>query len=159
MNKSRFALGLFGIGVAIVFHVDALGYPEQAAQMPLIYSVAVALLSLAMIAQEAFNLRRHNVAQLSEGKTQEIRDEEDDGSPRRRGAVFVIFFMAVAYVMAIGTLGYLLATVAFMLASLAVIRTVSMTFSLIGIAALVAVICLVFIGFLGLPIPLLPTFV
>lgn len=158
MNKSRFALGLLGIGVAIIFYVDALGYPEQAAQMPLIYSVAVALLSLAMVSQEMYGHVQQKRIQVNEGETEDTRYSDGDGTPKRKFAVVSIFAMAIVYVSAISSVGYLLATVVFMLASLAVIRTVSLTFSLVGIAILVTVICLVFIQFLGLPIPLLPTF-
>lgn len=161
MNKSRFALGLFGIGIAIFFYVDALGYPDQAAQMPLIYSVAVALLSLAMVAQELIGISRHGTkpARAQERRASIQSEEEGGEEPKRIVTVFLIFAMAIAYVSVMTTAGYLLSTAAFMLASLWLIRTVSLTFTLIGIAVLVAVICLVFIEFLGLPIPLLPTFV
>lgn len=162
MNTNRLIVGIFGVGIAATFYVDALRYPEQAAQMPLIYSVAVALLSLAMIGQELLSLRRRNpqTAQTCEAAAT-VPDDEDEqsGEPRRIFAAFIVFAMAIAYVAVINTLGYLLSTVVFMLASLWLIRTVSLKFSLIGIAVLVAVICLLFIEFLGLPIPLLPTFV
>lgn len=160
MNMSRFFLGLFGIGIAIFFYVDAIGYPDQAAQMPLIYSVAVALLSSAMVAQELIGISRRKTrpVRVEEGQSAIQSEEEGGEKPKRILTVFLIFAMAIAYVSVITTVGYLLATAAFMLASLWLIRTVSLTFTLIGIAALVAVICFVFIGFLGLPIPLLPTF-
>lgn len=51
MNTSRLVLGIFGVGIAVVFAIDSTGYPDQAAQMPLIYSMAVALLSLGMVAE------------------------------------------------------------------------------------------------------------
>ena len=50
MNVSRLLLGVFGIVVAGVFFFDASDYPRAAAQMPMIYAVAVGLLSLAMVA-------------------------------------------------------------------------------------------------------------
>lgn len=163
MNTNRLILGIFGVGIAATFYVDALRYPEQAAQMPLIYSVAVGLLSLAMVGQELFSLRRRTVKTVQTREAEAIAsgDEGDQGDdePRRMIVVFIVFAMAIAYVAVISTAGYLLSTVAFMLASLWLIRTVSLKFSLIGIAVVVAVVCLVFIGFLGLPIPLLPTFV
>ena len=48
MNVSRLLLGVFGIVVAGVFFFDASDYPRAAAQMPMIYAVAVGLLSLAI---------------------------------------------------------------------------------------------------------------
>lgn len=162
MNTNRLILGIFGVGIAATFYVDALRYPEQAAQMPLIYSVAVGLLSLAMVGQELFSLRRRKpkTVQTSEGAATAPGGEDDQGDePHRMIVVFIVFAMAIAYVAVISTAGYLLSTVAFMLVSLWLIRTVSLKFSLIGIAVVVAVVCLVFIGFLGLPMPLLPTFV
>jgi len=50
-----------------------------------------------------------------------------------------------------------LATVLFMALALVLIRTVSVRFAVIGTVVLVAVVCLVFVQFLGLPIPLLPS--
>ncbi|EXF44706.1 Tripartite tricarboxylate transporter TctB family protein [Pseudomonas sp. BAY1663] len=149
MNKHRVLLGLFGIALAGLFFVNALNYPAAAAEMPLIYSVTVALLSLAMVLAEL--LRR---APAGSG---EASDEASEERPRpRHAAAFAVFALAIAYVAAIDTLGYLLSTVAFMAVALLVIRTVSVRFALVGTVALVAVVCLVFIHFLGLPVPLLP---
>ncbi len=145
MNKHRVLLGLFGIALAGLFFVNALNYPAAAAEMPLIYSVTVALLSLAMVLAEL--LRR---APAGSGEASEERPRS------RHAAAFAVFALAIAYVAAIDTLGYLLSTVAFMAVALLVIRTVSVRFALFGTVALVAVVCLVFIHFLGLPVPLLP---
>lgn len=112
MNISRLLLGLFGIAVAGVFFFDASNYPRAAAQMPMIYSVAVA----------------------------------------------AIFALAMGYVALMTTLGYIVATALFMAAALAILRTVGWRFALIAGAVLIAVVCLVFVQFLGLPIPLLPSF-
>ncbi|UQG56524.1 MULTISPECIES: tripartite tricarboxylate transporter TctB family protein [unclassified Marinobacter] len=160
MNTSRLVLGIFGVGIAVVFAIDSTGYPDQAAQMPLIYSMAVALLSLGIVVQELVSLRRHRTVAVESNDAHLNDDASDDKSdaPSRFGAVFITFVLAIIYAVIINSAGYLLSTVAFMLAALWVTRTVSIVFSLIGIAAVVAVICIVFIAFLGLPIPLLPTF-
>ncbi|TLX63614.1 tripartite tricarboxylate transporter TctB family protein [Stutzerimonas nosocomialis] len=151
MNKHRLLLGLFGIALAALFFVNARHYPHGAAEMPLIYSVIVALLSVAMIATEL--LRSRTAAGASGAAAGE------DGAvavrPRYLAAAGV-FALAIAYVALINTLGYVLATVLFMGAALLVIRTVSVRFALIGTASLVAIVCLVFVQFLGLPVPLLP---
>ncbi|MCL1477117.1 tripartite tricarboxylate transporter TctB family protein [Marinobacter sp. M3C] len=160
MNTSRLVLGIFGVGIAVVFAIDSTGYPDQAAQMPLIYSMAVALLSLGIVVQELVSLRRHRTVAVESSDAHLNDDANDDKSdaPSRYWAVFITFVLAIIYAVIINSAGYLLSTVAFMLAALWVTRTVSIVFSLIGIAAVVAVICIVFIAFLGLPIPLLPTF-
>lgn len=160
MNTSRLVLGIFGVGIAVAFSIDSMGYPEQAAQMPLIYSVVVALLSLGIIVQELVSLRHRNTVAAESRDAHLNGDANGDKSeaPGRFMAVFITFVLAIIYAGLITTAGYLLSTVAFMLAVLWLARTVSLKFSLIGIAAVVAVICIVFIAFLGLPIPLLPTF-
>ncbi|EAZ98073.1 tripartite tricarboxylate transporter TctB family protein [Marinobacter sp. ELB17] len=160
MNTSRLVLGIFGVGIAVVFAIDSTGYPDQAAQMPLIYSMAVALLSLGIVAQELISLRCHRTVTVESSDAHSNDDANSDKSeaPSRLVAVFITFVLAIIYAALINYAGYLLSTVAFMLAVLWVTRTVSVVFSLIGIAAVVAVICIVFIAFLGLPIPLLPTF-
>ncbi|MCW8161809.1 MULTISPECIES: tripartite tricarboxylate transporter TctB family protein [Pseudomonadaceae] len=151
MNTNRLLLGLFGIALAALFFVNALKYPEAAAEMPLIYSVTVALLSLAMVASEL--LRRRPASDAA-------AVPPDDGEPvalrPRYAATAAVFVLAIAYVATITTFGYLVSTVAFMAATLLVIRTVSLRFALIATVVLVAVVCVVFIQFLGLPVPLLP---
>ncbi|MEC9483915.1 MAG: tripartite tricarboxylate transporter TctB family protein [Halomonas sp.] len=158
MNVSRVFLGISGVGVAVLFYVNALEYPDAAAQMPLIYSVTVGLLSLAMVISEMWKKKAASgpdTVDESEPRT----TEEGGRGVRGRVSAALVFALAVAYVPLIDVLGYLIATVLFMVATLAVIRTVTFKVATIGIAVLVTVICLVFIAFLGLPIPLLPSFV
>jgi hypothetical protein len=159
MNTSRLVMGIFGVGIAAFFAIDSTGYPDQAAQMPLIYSTAVALLSLGIVAQELISLRRYCSVALESSDARLSDDANGDKSeaPGRLGAVFLVFVLAIIYAALINSAGYLLSTILFMLSSLWVIRKVSIIFSLIGITAVVTVICIVFISFLGLPIPLLPT--
>ncbi|WP_110648220.1 tripartite tricarboxylate transporter TctB family protein [Salinicola peritrichatus] len=155
MNISRLLLGLFGIAVAGVFFFDASNYPRAAAQMPMIYSVAVALLSAAMIGDELVLKRRRAIAGgQSRGKEMAAAPAE----PKRWLAVAAIFALAMGYVALMTTLGYIVATALFMAAALAILRTVGWRFALIAGAVLIAVVCLVFVQFLGLPIPLLPSF-
>ncbi|MDH4574390.1 tripartite tricarboxylate transporter TctB family protein [Salinicola acroporae] len=158
MNVSRLLLGVFGLVVAGVFFLDASQYPRAAAEMPMIYAVAVALMSLAMVASE-LRLRRQGPA-LREPATEASAMAPDDAPPppRRWMAVAVIFLLAVGYVAMMTTLGYVLATALFLALSLSILRTVKWTFAVIAGALLIAMVCLVFVQFLGLPIPLLPSF-
>lgn len=155
MNVSRLLLGVFGIVVAGVFFFDASQYPRAAAQMPMIYAVAVALMSLAMVASE---LRLGRRASATRDTAAETADREAEAAPRRWTAVAAIFLLAVGYVAVMTTLGYVLATALFMALALAILGTVKWTFALIAGAVLIAMVCLVFVQFLGLPIPLLPSF-
>ncbi len=120
--------------------------------MPLIYSVTVALLSLAMVASEL--LRRRPASDAAAAPAAE--DGEPVAIRPRYLATAAVFALAIAYVATINTLGYLASTVLFMAAALLVIRTVSVRFALIATVVLVAVVCVVFVQFLGLPVPLLP---
>ncbi|KAA0019712.1 tripartite tricarboxylate transporter TctB family protein [Salinicola corii] len=158
MNVSRLLLGVFGIVVAGVFFLDASQYPRAAAQMPMIYAVSVGLLSLAMVASE---LRLQRRAPATRGTVAEPVDREADEAslaPRRWAAVAAIFLLAVGYVAVMTTLGYVLATALFMALALAILGTVKWAFALIAGAVLIGMVCLVFVQFLGLPIPLLPNF-
>ncbi|GAB6387240.1 tripartite tricarboxylate transporter TctB family protein [Stutzerimonas marianensis] len=157
MNKNRLALGVFGMALAATFFIHGQGYPEAAAQMPLIYSVLVGLLSLAMVCSELLRLKpsrqrdRQRSTANGEGAAEEV-------VARPRYAVTAgVFLLAAAYVATITSLGYLLSTALFMAIALLLIRTVSVRFSVMGTAVLMAVVCLVFIEFLGLPVPFLPS--
>ncbi|MFL9812801.1 tripartite tricarboxylate transporter TctB family protein [Stutzerimonas sp. VN223-3] len=152
MNKNRLVLGLFGMALAAAFFTNAQDYPEAAAQMPLIYSVTVGLLSLAIVCSE---LLRWRATRQAEALPPEPVDEVT--APPRYAVTALVFVLAIAYVAAITTLGYVLSTVLFMAVALLLIRTVSVRFAVIGTVVLVAVVCLVFVQFLGLPIPLLPS--
>jgi hypothetical protein len=153
MNINRLVLGLFGIGVAAVFFVNALGYPQAAAEMPLIYSVTVALLATAMVCSE---LLRWRAVRRQAGGAGEAAVAAPTLAPRY-AATAAVFALACGYVFVITTLGYLLSTLLFMGLALAVIRTVSVRFVLIATVVLVAMVCVVFVKFLGLPVPLLPS--
>ncbi|GHB17675.1 tripartite tricarboxylate transporter TctB family protein [Salinicola rhizosphaerae] len=155
MNVSRLLLGLFGLAVAGAFFSAASGYPRAAAQMPMIYSVAVGLLSLGMLVDEVAIKRRRSVAP---GTTPtEAGEVQVPAAPKRWLAVVVIFALAVGYVAMLTTLGYIVATGLFLALALLVLRTVRPVFALVGSAVLIGIVCLVFVLFLGLPIPLLPT--
>ncbi|KPQ27958.1 MULTISPECIES: tripartite tricarboxylate transporter TctB family protein [unclassified Halomonas] len=161
MNKSRLVLGVFAIGLAVTFYVIALGYPNKAANMPLIYSVVVALLGAAMVGQEVVGTLRHRKVSAdgaTVSSTEDAAEETLVNGPesRKPWKAMLIFLLAAVYLYSISILGYLAATVGFMVAALAIIGHVSWRFAAIGIVLLVAVVCAVFIGFLGLPVPLLP---
>lgn len=166
MNMSRLVLGVFAIGIAAAFYVTALGYPDKAANMPLIYSVVVALLGAAMVGQEVLAMlqrRRVGVAEAMASPAEGSNDggenaSAESGGRRKQWKAMVVFLLAAFYIYSISLAGYLLATVAFMGISLAMIGHVSLRFALVGIVLLVTMVWLVFIGFLGLPVPLLPPF-
>ncbi|MEH6643649.1 tripartite tricarboxylate transporter TctB family protein [Vreelandella glaciei] len=154
MNVSRLVLGVFAIGLAATFYIAALGYPDKAANMPLIYSVVVALLGLAMVAQEILPTLRHR--QVVVEKSSAVADADEQTSRRRPWKAMLIFVLAGLYLYSISVLGYLIATVGFMVIALGIVGHVSWRFAAMGIVALVTVVCAVFISFLGLPVPLLP---
>lgn len=158
MNKNRLALGVFGMALAATFFIHGQGYPEAAAQMPLIYSVLVGLLSLAMVCSELLRLKpsRQRDRQRSTANGEGAAEEEVVARPRY-AVTAGVFLLAAAYVATITSLGYLLSTALFMAIALLLIRTVSVRFSVMGTAVLMAVVCLVFIEFLGLPVPFLPS--
>lgn len=162
MNISRLVLGFFAIGIAATFYITAVGYPAKAANMPLIYSVVVALLGAAMVGQEVFSIcrPRQMSADGAATSTHNAPSEEAtvNGQARRSKPwkAMLTFLLAAAYLYSISILGYLIATVGFMVVALAMIGHVSRRFAAIGIVLLITVVCAVFIGFLGLPVPLLP---
>ncbi len=108
MNTNRLVLGLFGMALATAFFSNAQGYPEAAAQMPLIYSVTVGLFSLAMVCSELLRWRAARQREVEPA----VASEAPAGPPRYAVTAFV-FVLAIAYVAAITTLGYVLATVLF----------------------------------------------
>lgn len=159
MNVIRLAMGIFAIVVAIVFYIDALGYPEKAASMPLIYSVIVGFLGLAMAAEEIsalVSVRRKAASGASNMEDGITAQKNDSLMSNTAWKSLSIFLLTAIYIYSISILGYLISTVAFMMISLTIVRHVTWRFAFLGIALLIAVVCSLFIGFLGLPVPLLP---
>ena len=109
MNISRLVLGVFVIGLAATFYVTALGYPDKAANMPLIYSVVVALLGAAMVGQEIIStLRRRKVsvegaATASDADPEETAVSEQEHQ-RKPWKAMLIFLLAAVYLLAVGTI-------------------------------------------------------
>lgn len=154
MNVSRLSLGAFGVFLAIFFFVNNIGYPTRAAQIPLIFSTVVGLLSLALIVQEVVVSKLQIGLATSGGPG---ADERKQRNGRGIAKAFIIYAFALMYVYGINVVGYFIATALFLTASLLVVRGVSVKYAGIGGAALLFVIGLVFFHFLGLNMPVLPS--
>ncbi len=155
MNVSRLSLGAFGVFLAIFFFVNNSGYPTRAAQIPIIFSTAVGLLSVALIVQEVVVSRMRLGLATSAGPAVDTKKQRN---VRGIAKAFIIYGFALLYVYGIGVVGYFIATALFLAASLFVVRGVSIKYAGIGAAALLFVIGLVFFQFLGLNMPALPSF-
>ena len=127
MNISRLVLGFFAIGIAATFYITAMGYPAKAANMPLIYSVVVALLGAAMVGQEVFSIRqrRKMSADGAATSTNDASPEEEtisgQAKHRKPWKAMLAFLLAAVYLYSISIMGYLIATVGFMVVALAMI--------------------------------------
>ena len=155
MNVSRLSLGAFGTFLAIFFFVNNIGYPTRAAQIPLIFSTVVGLLSVALIVQEVVVSRIRPRLATSGGPSEDTKKQHSGWGIAK---AFTIFGFALLYVYGIGIVGYFIATPLFLAASLFVVRGVSVRYAGIGVVALLSVIGLVFFHFLGLNMPALPSF-
>lgn len=158
MNMSRLSLGVFGVGLAVFFFVQNMGYPARAAQIPLMFATAVGLLSLAWIVQEVWStskLRRTRACPYSSDS------DSISSAPKNYSRYikpFSIYVLALMYAYSIGLIGYFLASALFMGLALLIVREVGVRYALIGSVVLLGTISLVFFYFLGLNMPMLPTF-
>lgn len=67
-------------------------------------------------------------------------------------------YLALMYAYSIGLVGYFIASALFMGLALLIVREVGFRYALIGSVALLGTIGLVFFYFLGLNMPMFPTF-
>ena len=146
----RLILAACGLVVAAVFFGKSLGYPAAAARMPIIYAFAVGGLSLLLAAQALWSAR-------ARAATDEPSSVESAALHAGRVKLIGMILLTLAYVFLLFPLGYVIATLGFMVLGLLWLRRVSIPAAAAGTIVLVAVICLVFIWFLNLPIPLVPT--
>lgn len=142
----RILIALAAVALALLFRSEAAAYPAAAAQLPNLVGILVMVLAVLAIGQEV--VRRRRVAGTAPLVT----------LPTRRAVTIGGGFIAliVAYVYAVPHVGYLVATVVFLLAPMAALRPASWPVIALTIVVVMGVIWGVFVGFLGLPIPFMP---
>lgn len=140
----RMLVALAAIGAAALAYVEAAGYPAAARRLPQLLAVVVAILAAVALAQSVVRLRR------SAGAAWTAPD------PRRSalGAGFVVLILIYAWL--IPTAGYLVATPLMLLVPLVVLRPVGWPVIGLTVVAVTGVIWVIFVWFLGLPVPLFP---
>lgn len=145
---TRLLVALAAIIIALIFRNEAAGYPRVAAQLPkLITSVMIGLALLAIV-QQLLAWR-----QVTDGASRYALTMPS--WPRiRDGSVFVA--LIVLYAWAITSIGYLIATPAFLLSSLFIARATKPWIILLTAAVVTLAIWVIFVNFLRLPIPLFP---
>lgn len=158
MNMSRLSLGVFGVCLAIFFFIHNIEYPARAAQIPLIFSTAVGLLSLAWIVQQVWSVRKLRRTAVGTSTFSSSITAAAPSAYGRYVKAFSIYAVALMYAYSIGVVGYFIASAMFMGLALLIVREVGVRYALVGSGALLGTIGLVFFYFLGLNMPMLPTF-
>ena len=159
-------VSLVAIGVSVYFGVTANGYQAAAAQMPILLSYVTGGLAVLMLLQGL----RHKFARpgasgaagggaagggAAGGETG--GGEQPIGWPAAR-RVTIFSALMIAYAIALQPLGFLIAMPAFLLASLFIFRAIKPLTAALVTLAVGGLVYGVFIVFLRLPVPLLPSF-
>lgn len=142
----RILIATAAIALALFFRQIAQSYPTAAARLPILLSWTVILLAGAAIVERLLLWRRESAA--GTGRLVPPFDARAIGI----GAAFAL--LCAAYAAAITHAGYLVATPLFLLLSLGALRPIGWGPILVATLAVTGVIWLVFINFLGLPLPL-----
>lgn len=145
---SRILVAVAAIIIALLFRVEAAGYPRVAAQLPVLITNVMIGLALLAIVQQLLAWR-----QATDGATRYALTMPS--LPRiRDGAVFVGLMLLYAW--AITSIGYLIATPAFLLSSMLVARSTKPWIIVLTAVVVTLAIWIIFVNFLRLPIPLFP---
>lgn len=145
---SRILVALAAIAIAVFFRNEAAGYPRVAARLPVLISSVMIGLSLLAIIQQLLAWRR------SAGGPDRYALPAPGTRRILNGAVFI--GLSASYAWAITSLGYLIATPAFLLAALLIFRATKLWIILLTAGGVTLAIWVIFISFLRLPLPLLP---
>ncbi|CAN0587124.1 unnamed protein product [Ectocarpus sp. 12 AP-2014] len=145
---SRILVALAAITIAVFFQVEAASYPRVAARLPTLISYFMIGLALIAIAQQVVAWRR-----LPEDANR-FAIEFPEWDRILSGAIFIA--LTTSYAWAITTIGYLIATPAFLLSTLLIFRATNLWIILLTSAGVTFAIWVIFVNFLRLPIPLLP---
>jgi hypothetical protein len=130
--------------MAIVFYVDTLRMPKAAYQMPRIFIALVLLLSVLMIVEQLLQYRKTPPADSGMVPSAEI-------SPTR---VVVFVLMILGYILTIKPLGYFIATPAFLVGSLAFLRSTKLPWIAAIAVGFTGFVYLLFVLFLHMPVPM-----
>jgi putative tricarboxylic transport membrane protein len=130
--------------MAVLFYVDTLRMPRAAYQMPRIFIALILLLSVLMIAEQALQMRKKSVGTNGNGASEEL-------SPVRI-AVFVVLIFA--YIMTISRLGYFIATPAFLVGTLVVLKSTKLPWIAAIAVGFTGFVYLLFVLFLHMPVPM-----
>lgn len=145
---SRILVALTAIAIAVFFQVEASDYPRVAARLPTLISYVMIGLSLLAIVQQLVAWRT-----APEGSNCYAIVVPEWGRVLN-GAIFIA--LTAFYAWAITSIGYLIATPAFLLTSFLIFRASKVWIVLLTSAGVTFAIWVIFVNFLRLPIPLLP---
>ncbi|MGK2907986.1 MAG: tripartite tricarboxylate transporter TctB family protein [Desulfuromonadales bacterium] len=144
--------------LTIVFFIDTLKMPKAAYQMPRLLIGVVALLSLLMVAEQVWLMRK--------GLNADLRDSPDDreavvtataSAPTERSSFIRIGVFVTAlflYVMTIETLGYFITTPLFLIGILSFLRSTKLPYAIAIAIGFTGFVYLLFVLFLNLPVPM-----
>lgn len=142
----------------IVFFIDTLKMPKAAYQMPRLLIGVVVLLSLLMLAERVWLMRK--------GFKADLRASPDDREtvvpltasfPTERSSLLRIGVFVSAlflYVMTIETLGYFITTPLFLIGVLSFLRSTKLPYAIAIAIGFTGFVYLLFVLFLNLPVPM-----
>ena len=131
--------------LAIVFYVQSLNYPHEAAMLPQILAGLIIVLALAMFAEAVINERKT------------VKADQESNEPKEHifgFRVFVFAALITLYVTLINFLGYFLVTPLFVIAALAYLKATRLWKAVLIALGFTLFCYLLFVMFLNLPIPM-----
>lgn len=144
--------------VSLTFYIDTLDMPKAAAELPRLLIGLVMLLSLLMVAERFWLLRRtHSEINNRDTDTDDIEESTTTIVPAERGSFVRIGVFVTAlctYVMTIETLGYFIATPLFLVGILSFLRSTKIPTAMIIAVGFTGFVYLLFVVFLNLPVPM-----
>lgn len=144
--------------LAIVFFVDTLRMPKAAYQMPRLLIGVVVLLSLLMVAEQVWLMRKGvNANPCYLPNDGEAVVTATASAPTERSSLIRIGVFVSAlfiYVMTIETLGYFITTPLFLVGILSFLRSTKLPYAIAIAIGFTGFIYLLFVLFLNLPVPM-----
>lgn len=128
--------------LAIVFYVQSLDYPSEAANLPQILALLIIMLSLAMFAEALINERK------------KVKADQEPKEQIFGFRVLVFAALIALYITLIKFLGYFLVTPLFVIAALAYLKATRLWKAVLIAFGFTLFCYLLFVMFLNLPIPM-----
>lgn len=146
---------VLSILLSMFFLSQSVSLPESARFLPRIFVTVVTVLSIAMVFETYYKVKKNvKVKRRIDERSEEDDDPEEKQEVINYKTAFIFALFIAAYIFAIQSIGYLIVTPIFIIVAYRFLRSTSWRNTILISAGLTLFVYGLFIAFLRLPVPM-----